>query len=71
MKDSDGGMAAVREVVEVLHVSGDRAYVRGSINDGDKLIADGVHRIAPGTLVAPLPEADASLAQLSSDVAGS
>lgn len=53
LRERDGGTVALREVVEVLHVSGDRAYVRGSINDGDKLIADGVHRIAPGTLVAP------------------
>lgn len=53
LRDGDDGTVALREVVEVLHVGGDRAYVRGSINDGDKLIADGVHRIAPGTLVAP------------------
>lgn len=40
-----------REVVEVLHVSGDRAYVHGTLSHGDRVIADGIHRIAPGTLV--------------------
>ena len=53
LRERDAGTVALREVVEVLHVSGNRAYVRGSINDGDSVIADGVHRIAPGTLVAP------------------
>jgi len=42
---------ALREAVEVLHVTGDRAYVRGTLNDGDRVIADGVHRVAPGTRV--------------------
>ncbi|MFT7287142.1 MAG: RND family efflux transporter MFP subunit [Halieaceae bacterium] len=46
-----GAVRAQREVVEVLHVSGDRAFVRGTLNDGDMVIADGVHRIAPGTHV--------------------
>jgi RND family efflux transporter MFP subunit len=48
----DGSTA--REAVEVLHVSGDRAFVRGTLRDGDRVIADGVHRIAPGTRVTPL-----------------
>lgn len=43
-----------REVVEVLHVSGDRAYVHGTLNDGDRVVADGIHRIAPGTVVRAL-----------------
>ncbi|EAQ97863.1 efflux RND transporter periplasmic adaptor subunit [Congregibacter litoralis] len=54
LRERDGNTVALREVVEVLHVSGDRAFVRGSVRDGDRLIADGVHRIAPGTAVAPL-----------------
>ncbi|MDA8961893.1 efflux RND transporter periplasmic adaptor subunit [Congregibacter sp.] len=54
LRERKGGTVALREAVEVLHVSGNRAYVRGSVNDGDRVIADGVHRIAPGTLVAPL-----------------
>ncbi|MEH6582891.1 MAG: efflux RND transporter periplasmic adaptor subunit [Halioglobus sp.] len=42
---------AVREVVEVLAIQDDRAYVRGTIVDGDKVIANGVHRVTPGTAV--------------------
>lgn len=47
----DQSLRAEREVVEVIHVSGDLAYVRGTLKDGDQLIADGVHRVAPGTAV--------------------
>jgi RND family efflux transporter MFP subunit len=51
LRERDGGPVALREVVEVLHVSGDRAFVRGTLNDGDRVIGDGVHRVAPGTRV--------------------
>ncbi len=49
--DSDRGTVTAREAVEVLDVRGDRAYVRGSLGDHQRFIADGVHRIAPGTPV--------------------
>ena len=51
LRERNGATVALREVVEVLHVSGDRAYVRGTLNDGDRVIGDGVHRVAPGTRV--------------------
>ena len=51
LREREGGTVALREVVEVLHVSGDRAYVRGTLIDGDRVIGDGVHRVAPGTRV--------------------
>ena len=41
----------VREAVEVLEVRGDMAYVRGTIAHGDTLVADGVHKVTPGTPV--------------------
>lgn len=43
---------AQREAVEVLAVQGDRAYVRGSIANKVRVIASGVHRINPGSVVA-------------------
>jgi len=46
---------ALREVVEVLHVAGDRAYVRGTLRDGDRIVSDGIHRVAPGTRVVEAP----------------
>lgn len=45
------GLRAVREAVEVLDVQGDRAYVRGSLADNATVVASGVHRINPGSLV--------------------
>jgi RND family efflux transporter MFP subunit len=41
----------VREAVEVLEVQGDQAYVRGTISNGDSLVATGVHRLTPGVAV--------------------
>ncbi len=54
LREEDEGTVAQREAVEVLHISGDRVYVRGTLNAGDQVVADGVHRIAPGTRVRPL-----------------
>lgn len=51
IEESGEGLVTRREVVEVLHVSGDQAFVRGSLRAGDAVVADGIHRIAPGTLV--------------------
>lgn len=64
LRERNNGTVALREAVEVLHVSGNQAYVRGSINDGDRVIADGVHRIAPGTLVTPISLSSAVVAEL-------
>lgn len=54
LSERDGMQVSRREVVEVLHVSGTHAFVRGTLNAGDEVIADGIHRIAPGTLVTTL-----------------
>lgn len=54
LEDTGQQIVSVREVVEVLEIHGDHAYVRGSIVDGQQIIAEGVHRIAPGTAVTPL-----------------
>ena len=39
--------------VEILHSIGDRVLVRGTIQDGDKVIINGTHRLMPGKLVMP------------------
>lgn len=41
----------VREAVEVLDVQQDRAYVRGTLAPGDRVVASGLHRLTPGTRV--------------------
>lgn len=50
----EASTVAVREMVEVLEIDGDRAFVRGSLQSGQTVIADGIHRIAAGTPVRPL-----------------
>ncbi|MEZ4331092.1 MAG: efflux RND transporter periplasmic adaptor subunit [Myxococcota bacterium] len=49
--DEAGGERVERRQVEVLHAESDRAYVRGTLRDGDLLVADGLHRLAPGLRV--------------------
>ncbi len=43
-----GGLVAERRQVELIHTEADRAFVRGTLFDGDRLVAAGVHRIVPG-----------------------
>lgn len=45
---------ARKQSVEVLHHRGDWVFVRGTLNDGQMLIDDGLHRIVPGQRVRPL-----------------
>lgn len=53
-EDADGtGVDVSRAVVEVLYATADRAFVRGSITDGDVFVATGVARIVPGQKVSP------------------
>ncbi len=40
-----------REAVEVLHVAAGRAFVRGALSDGDKVVTKGTNRITPGQRV--------------------
>lgn len=42
--------------VEILHTERDQVYVRGAVDDGDALLAGGVHRVAPGQRVRPARE---------------
>lgn len=40
-----------RAAVEIVHAEHDRAYVSGSVKDGDLLIETGAHRVVPGQKV--------------------
>lgn len=44
----------VRDSVEILHVTEDRAYVRGTLGDGTRIITSGLHRVVPGQRVMPV-----------------
>ncbi|WP_339951687.1 efflux RND transporter periplasmic adaptor subunit [uncultured Albimonas sp.] len=48
-----GGAVAGVESVEVLHVDGERAFVRGTLAPGDLVVAAGAHKLAPGLRLAP------------------
>lgn len=41
----------IREAVEVLDIRGDEAYVRGTLPGNVLVVAAGVHRLSPGSLV--------------------
>jgi RND family efflux transporter MFP subunit len=43
-----------REVVEILHIEGEQAFVRGSIVDGMEIVIEGPHRLTVGKRVEPL-----------------
>lgn len=47
----NGDSNAERRLVEILHVEADRAYVRGTLNPGERVIDTGVQRIVPGQAV--------------------
>ncbi len=49
--ERDGNTVALREAVEVLHVYEDQAFVRGTLANGQTVVADGIHRVTPGTPV--------------------
>lgn len=44
-----------RRIVEVLHVDGNRAVVRGTLEDGERVIANGTHRVVAGQQVRSRP----------------
>ena len=40
-----------RRQLEVLHAESDRAFVRGTLRDGETVVAMGLHRLVPGLVV--------------------
>ncbi|MBF2014152.1 MAG: efflux RND transporter periplasmic adaptor subunit [Rivularia sp. T60_A2020_040] len=42
--------------VEILHQESDRVLVRGTLQEEDRIVADGVHRLVPGQIVRPIGE---------------
>jgi len=54
VQERNGQWITTREVVEILELRAGQAYVRGTLADGQTVVADGIHRIAPGSPVTPL-----------------
>ena len=40
-----------RRIVEIIHSEADRVFVRGTLENGDKIVRTGVQRLVPGQLV--------------------
>lgn len=40
--------------VEIIHQESNRAFVRGTLQSGDRIVVSGVHRLVPGQQVRPL-----------------
>ncbi|MEL7128782.1 MAG: efflux RND transporter periplasmic adaptor subunit [Pseudomonadota bacterium] len=49
----DGGWVTAPRLVEIVHSEADRAFVRGTLDDGDRVITDGLRRLVPGQRVVP------------------
>lgn len=47
----EAALRAERRQVEVLHTEAERAFVRGTLRDGDTVVWSGAHRLVPGQLV--------------------
>lgn len=52
-EEGDAGPILERADVEVLHVDGERALVRGTLREGDRVVVSGTHRVSPGQAVDP------------------
>jgi RND family efflux transporter MFP subunit len=58
LRKEDAGDMVRREAVEVLHATATHAYVRGSLAPGERVVAAGVTRVAPGQVVTGVPAGD-------------
>ncbi|MBX2805720.1 MAG: efflux RND transporter periplasmic adaptor subunit [Hyphomicrobiales bacterium] len=55
--DGEGETVAKTASVEVLQIDGERAYVRGTLKTGDRLISSGTHRVIAGQRISALMDA--------------
>ena len=49
--DADGAARIERRQVEIIQAEAERAFVRGTLWDGDRIVRDGLHRLVPGMRV--------------------
>ena len=50
-QSDDGTQQIQHKAVEIIHQKGDRALVRGTLQPGDRIVAEGIHRLVPGQKV--------------------
>lgn len=51
LKPEGAAFVLERRPVELLHIETDRAFVRGTLEEGDVVVSSGLHRLVPGQLV--------------------
>lgn len=51
---TEAGYEVQPKAVEILHQESDRVLVRGTLQAGDRIVANGVHRLVPSQQVRPL-----------------
>ena len=51
LEERDGSLITVARDVEVLHTDGMHCVIRGTVQDGDRIVATGTHRVAIGQRV--------------------
>ncbi|MEM7611450.1 MAG: efflux RND transporter periplasmic adaptor subunit [Pseudomonadota bacterium] len=61
MRDTGATHQLKRRPVELLHEEADRVFVRGALQAGDQIVANGVQRVVPGQGVRVGQPADASV----------
>ncbi len=49
--DRPGNLRVSRRTLEVIHAEADRVFVRGTLTDGEWVVASGLHRLVPGQRV--------------------
>lgn len=49
--NQSGAYVLKPRLVEVLYTDGERAFARGTLDDGERLVSDGLHRVVAGQLV--------------------
>lgn len=52
--EGEEGFEVEQRAVEILDRDSDRAFVRGTLEVGDRVVKSGTHRLVPGQLVRPL-----------------
>ena len=60
VSEAGGGPRVERRELEVLHAESDRVFVRGTLQDGEAVVATGLHRLVPGQRVRIQTRAGAS-----------
>ncbi|WP_338049187.1 efflux RND transporter periplasmic adaptor subunit [Photobacterium sanctipauli] len=54
LHDEDGKLNVERRTIEVLYATNEYAFVDGAIQPGERIVADGLHRLVPGQAVLPV-----------------